>query len=623
MKERQLLRDSVMAKDAADKSCNRLIALPGSPGIGKSTFMAHFSESQEYKNYTAYRSSQSPIVAPLTFNSAMNSGESLFGLRILFGAVKCMVTSTAPRSNTTWADFWELFSRFDSLSAVQAILILRRTYGPTRLVLLLVDEVSKAKFTSEIAGKDVMTQIGSVLDSDGNTDVVLSSLSPKYVETLLSGSNRLINYCVLLPILDVNIVGDICKQWSTRMVRKYVKHNKNDEFIPRVLESMPLLASGHPRSIEWMNKTTKILDDDAKWKSTIKALKSGSNAALLIQNLIKDLNALKDFGEYGKLENIDLCFNAALSWNAFFPSNDTIARNVSEENGMFLIPNNLLDTNTAFRFGMRLGAFVQYLSYVAVETKSPVVQAAAALFGDVFAENSSHNISVWWERAVALTIVSRTMSGQLDIFGSTDGSLASMKGGICPMLTVRLNDTETSLRTIRNGELAITPPNFQGSDGIVSLMGYMIYLQMKIARPKGKDMSRVFFEAVLSILQSHTLLFPNIPLSKVSVIFYEWSYINETEKQKLAKDILRMFRKWIDKKGYDDTKKQFSRKNPLLSDEILCEKARDCLTEITKFVNDGCCFTNVHYIDRGILKTWLLETLAPIPRLVQAIEEGD
>jgi hypothetical protein len=407
------------------------------------------------------------------------------------------------------------------------------------------------------------------------------------------------------------------------MVRKYVKHNKNDEFIPRVLESMPLLASGHPRSIEWMNKTTKILDDGEKWKGTIKALKSGSNAALLIKYLIKDLNALKDFGEYGKLENIDLCFNVALSWNAFSPSNDTIARHVSEENGMFLIPNNLLDTNTSFRFGMRLGAFVQYLSYVAVETKSPVVQAAAALFGDVFAENSSHNISVWWERAVALTIVSRTMSGQLDIFGSTDGSLARMKGGICPMLTVRLNDTETSLRTIRNGELAITPPNFQGSDGIVSLMGYMIYLQMKIARPKGKDMSRVFFEAVRSILQSHTLLFPNIPLSKVSVIFYEWSYIKETEKQKLAKDILRMFRKWIDKKGYDDTKKQFSRENPLLSDEILCEKARDCLTEISKFVNDGCCFTNVHYIDRGILKTWLLETLAPIPRLVQAIEEGD
>lgn len=103
---------------------------------------------------------------------------------------------------------------------------------------------------------------------------------------------------------------------------------------------MPLLASGHPRSIEWVNKTKedRILDDDSKWHRTIQSLISGANAATLIQSLTNDSNNLQDFSYYGKLTDIEMCFDAVLSWDRLFSANDSVARSLIEENGLFLIP---------------------------------------------------------------------------------------------------------------------------------------------------------------------------------------------------------------------------------------------------------------------------------------------
>lgn len=622
MQERQRLRTvhSTNSIAARDKSSNRLIALPGCKGIGKSTFMAHFPESPEFTNYVIQRSKESPIVAPLSFNSAMNGGGSMLGLRILYGALASMVTNSVSQSMISWTDFYGSLLKFNDLSAIQAISILRSAYGLSRPVLILVDEISKAG--SEEVGKEVMKQIGVVLDDDGNTDVIVSSLSPNYVETLLSGSNRDIEYCVLLPLLDVNLVGDICKLWKDRLIKKYRQISNEDQFIPRVLESMPLLASGHPRSIEWVNRT-KILDGDDNWKQTIRSLQSGANAASLIQSLTKDLNDLSDFNRYGILKDPDLCFNATLSWDLINPRNDSAARSLIETNGLFLIPDKPKDTN-AFRFAMRLGTFSNYLPSVARETKSPIVHAAFALFGSVFYDNIP-NISIWWERAVLLTIISRTMSGNLDIFGSLNGSLINMyRSTNCSYLSIRLSETQASLKQLIEGELTSTPLNFQGADGIVILMGNAIYLQMKIAKSKGKNRARVFFKAVRSILQTHFLLYPNIPLSKVSVVFYEWSYINDAEKETLVSDINKMFNEWAQRDASENTNKFFRKNDPSINDDELENLVINFLSKIDGFViNSSFCSTNVHFIDRSILNTWLLPTLAPIPRLVQAIEDSD
>lgn len=215
---------------------------------------------------------------------------------------------------------------------------------------------------------------------------------------------------------------------------------------------------------------------------------------------------------------------------------------------------------------------------------------------------------------MALTIVSRTMIGNLDVFGSIQGSLAGMICGRqnCSNIAVRLAETEECLKEIREGDIVLTHPGFQGGKGLVLIMDNMIYLQIKIAKPKGKESVEVFFNAIRNILQNHFLTFPQIPLSKVSIIFYE--------KQKLAKEINAMITKWIKKDAYSDVKRQFMRKNSILIDDELNRMAGDFLSKIDDFVVDNRCFSNVHVIDRHILNTWLLGTMAPIPRLIQAIE---
>ena len=75
MVKRQKLR---MTRNQFDKISNPLIAVPGSPGIGKSAFLCHFPESSQYKEYINNRSLSSPIVSTLTFNSAMEGGDDLF-----------------------------------------------------------------------------------------------------------------------------------------------------------------------------------------------------------------------------------------------------------------------------------------------------------------------------------------------------------------------------------------------------------------------------------------------------------------------------------------------------------------------------------------------------------------
>ena len=618
MQQRQNLR-SENPRHSGDKSANKLIALPGCPGIGKSTFMAHFPESEAYKSYVKLRSSSSPIVAPFSFNSMMNSGEPMLGLRILFGAAECMVTEETKKVRAgNWIEFYTSFSDFDNLSAEQSLSILRQVYGEDRLVIILADEISKAhlNFVDEqsniTAGKMIMTQLGIVLDSNGDNDVLVSSLSPQYIETLLSNSNRAIDYCVLLPILDVNLASDRCKIWRDKILRTY-RVGKPDPFVSRILEAMPLLASGHPRSIEWIY-ITSYLEDDAYWGNTISAIKVPvPRASIVIQSLLSDLDNISTFSCYNKLKNVKVCFETALSWKSTLLVTDAVARSLVEDDFLHVIQDTINDSPTSFRFAMRLGHFIKHIH--TVDRSAPVVQAAYDLFGDVFANGGgNYNISDWWERSVCLTIVSRSISGNTNIFGSGLETISLAY----PSLIVKVARTSECLKSIADGELIIAPQNFQGFDSLVRIMQKFTYLQMKISKTK-KSRTITYFEAIRSSLQTHLWLYPNIPLSDVSIIFYEWTYIDDVKKITMIRDIGERFKEWLEMKAFEDTKKVL-RVNDAILNEVELEKiANEFNSQIKDYV-DKFLVINIHFVDRAILNTWLLPTLAPIPRIVQAID---
>ena len=47
-----------------------------------------------------------------------------------------------------------------------------------------------------------MSQLGELLNFQSEVDVVVSSLSPGYIDELLTGSQRPVSYVVLPPMLD-------------------------------------------------------------------------------------------------------------------------------------------------------------------------------------------------------------------------------------------------------------------------------------------------------------------------------------------------------------------------------------------------------------------------------------
>ena len=140
MRSRQIVRNT--EPNPRDKRSNPLIAIPGSPGIGKSTFLSHFPDSKAYKEYVGYN--QKPIISTLTFNSNMGTLENdrdAFGLRIIFGAALAM--GLLSEEELDWEDFVKRFPLLD-LQASDAVRILKQLLGSNRPILILVDEISKA-----------------------------------------------------------------------------------------------------------------------------------------------------------------------------------------------------------------------------------------------------------------------------------------------------------------------------------------------------------------------------------------------------------------------------------------------------------------------------------------------
>ena len=63
-------------------------------------------------------------------------------------------------------------------------------------MLIIVDELSKAGKYDATAIKE----LGEILSNDDRTDILVSSLSPVYIDTLLTGSQRRISHIPLRPL---------------------------------------------------------------------------------------------------------------------------------------------------------------------------------------------------------------------------------------------------------------------------------------------------------------------------------------------------------------------------------------------------------------------------------------
>lgn len=204
---------------AADKRNNCIVAVPGSPGSGKTTFLLHFAVSPEYENYlreTGVENTSKAIVAPVTFNSKMTRGCAAFGLRIMYGAAKSM--GFFEGRTVTWKGFAKSLSRFRDIDPTIAVEVLREIFG-NRRVLILVDNIKKAAKLEKGGDDAVMGAICTLLSNDGTVDVLVSALSPTYMRNLVLRQWRCPIYHVpLSPLHDLEQGRVECELWCCKNI---------------------------------------------------------------------------------------------------------------------------------------------------------------------------------------------------------------------------------------------------------------------------------------------------------------------------------------------------------------------------------------------------------------------
>ena len=372
-----------------DKIVNPLVAIPAAPGSGKSTFLANFPDSDEFKLYCRDCGDASPaIVAPLTFNSGMTTpfvsvGSSIiehsFGLRILFGAAMVMrQPGQAPSLPTKsgfpdWKSFCVEFEDYHHVSGVQAISILRHIFGEDRRVLVLVDEL--AKIEGDGSDKLVARQIGAILDDSGLNEVLVSSLSPQYINTLLSGNDRQIKCIIFESLIESDLGREQTKVWADKLLEEHCSAPDRtvDIFAKTFLQSIFLLCSGHPRSVQYL---VESFGSDTCWFRTIAVLKEYGVDVTLPQ-LLSSVNM--DFLEFVNpvrdiiVKQIDPSdenvsnLERVLKLN--FLDEDVIYRRELENGAVYILPSTLYSRGQ-YRATISLVAFFKLIMCQQQETQS-------------------------------------------------------------------------------------------------------------------------------------------------------------------------------------------------------------------------------------------------------------
>ena len=628
-------RQKDRARGPVDKIANPLIVIPASPGSGKSTFLMHFPECEEYAEYC---SDKSAIIAPLTFNSQMNTFYRIekdrkpvvshtFGLRILYGAAVAM-----GGIENSWGDFLAQFSRFANLQADDAISVLRRVYGEDRRVLILVDELSKSKRYH--LDDSVMDEIDVILDNEGDADVLVSSLSPQYMEDLVRHSRRPIRHVVLNSLVDSKLVQSECIEWANKLIANRTVTKPLDDFSSRGVQSVYLLLSGHPRSLEML--VGKFKEENSKYKywprlASIIETRNDTSVVDVIDAFNFGLFSTRDpiFSKQAKTNVAAINDHLNLVLRRY--DNNLQFRKLVESGEVFVLPASKYSGD--YRVTITLASFlnmIELLSTAKTDTISDATRAAVELFKGLVSENAVTSIGTLFERAVGLTIAAGSLNLGMSqrpgiIFGCASSEILNFT---VPELSVRIASDKASMIMPTNiaeikDELIIAPPNQAGSEG------------RAVFAPKNTSRNNstitIYFEVKVSIFKGDALTMRVKKLDGTLSSHYDLT-VNWTMEQQIEsfQNLYMMFYEWVDysKASEGDYNAMFI--------EALTVKIGETLNTIkgtTDFDRKSACFhafldtikvnERVFVIGRAALKEWLLPVMLPIPLIVEKVQNGN
>lgn len=580
-----------------------------------------------------------------------------FGLRILFGAAMAMQSAESKKLQPEddpfrWHNFLNLFETFASLSALDAVVILREVYGDNRRVLVLVDELSKIARHDQ-ADDAVVGEIGHILDSLDYADVIVSSLSPQYAEALLTGSGRSVLHVMLESLIKYGLGHEECMDWANRLLSQLGKSEiEVDKFAIRFLQSIDLLLSGHPRSLEHL---VSQFANDSAWNSTIDTLRfteSKVHFPTMLRSVLMDLLASRSIL---RPKGLDLAvLEESLN---FFVKETSDYRFLLERGSVLVIPQSKF--TSSFRTTISLLSFFSLVGDFKLQDRGldPRVFAASVLFGDVFRSNKT-SIGQLFEHAVALTVVCYSHVTKLDLLtaGAWLGCPYYMNNRlplVPPGLTTRIARTIEDMLIPAGGpqtnELVVAFDNCPGFDSVVTLMAsedspaHTIYLEQKVSAVQDPNTMRI--SKLVSALQFHYLCTRAMKkdaqldsFKHMHMLFYEWgadsadtptvskaaviaavsSYFAELERtaEPRAATKGKSFRSKPQGLQYDSLLLSMSKSKTHL------RRMRNCFDAYLSADGDAVT-VRARVIGRSDLEEWLVPPMAPIPLLVESVLASD
>ena len=511
------------------------------------------------------------------------------------------------------------------------IVFLQKIFGEDRKYLILVDEISKANDDVK-----VMRDLGEILNKIDNCDIVVSSLSPQYINKLLTGSQRNINYVILPPLLYSNLGKEECKYFYKKILQcaesKNIILNNVDEFKKNLIENAYLLCSGHPRTIEGLVNYMNNIDDlnIDKFISFIKSKRLQlSNMVFEYCNTLINNEERISIGSSSLIDYYDE-YPSKLSKILFSHPTERSSRN---EQFRYELDNNLVMifkkvSPKSFLASVQAIKLLDFISEdESFEYKNEVeddklLSNGLILLNEIKKKNVQDKnnkytvVSTWWKRFVDLTILGRSYRtcSIFDCFGIQNDKLTSSilsKKNIWEISVVNVKNLKSTFATVFNNTinntLIIPIENQKGFDSCVVLhladddTKLIFYSQMKIGKTS-KLRLKIVANTVFQTIKTHIevnkeikndVLNSDIDFENVHIVYYDWGA--DDASLKITKE---------------DLLKEVEKKNISNDDRIYLENTK-------KYI--GIYFTNIHFVDYFQLKEWLNPTFLPFPILLTNI----
>jgi hypothetical protein len=587
-RSRQIERASNPEK-AADKSDNPLVSIPGSPGSGKSAFLANFPNSEAYKKYVSeYHGGTSPIVSVLTFNSEMTYNETIFGVRIIYGALRSMNVITSKFKDEFMK---EISVNMKGIEADAAIDILREVFGADRPVFLGVDELSKANSnTQPEEDKAIMKEISILLDACGYCDVLVSALSPLYVDKLLTGSNRAIKYVPMTALLDEKVGLVEMKRLANDLEKE--AGVKVDEFKMNVVRNAFLLSSGFPRVAQEIVRNTR--DGSTKIVEVLRD-KNKSATSLLMDLRVILASAVKDLSIKDDAKILDCIFTS--SW----PRIDADFRKYLEDGSIYILSADGDMYKTAVP-ALQFLTVVFSAAGVDWDPRDELLVTAR----DLLSLLHKRKASFWWERMVDLTIAARSRkSSDLQVVLGVDSKAPS------PFTFNRKKiDFITDIDAKRN-VITVADDNQEGHDSRLTFASSSkrIYVQSKIKKPANPFLTVVGKMIANNLMYDYDKYRSNANLADIGMVIYIWDDLS-------ADDAVNDSTRGTIVTAANECLKGFKKTMNIEEDKYF---------QLSQLVEDyiSSHLSSVQVVEKRTLKTWLLPSLLPFPEILADIIAED